>query len=59
MNKQMKQHLEAVVEIERGLAKPLLKGDDVHRYEKIQTDKFVIFPYKLENKVENSVEFDD
>jgi len=42
-------HLESVVEIERGLVKPLLKGDDVHRYEKIQTDKFVIFPYKLEN----------
>lgn len=35
--------------IERGLVKPLLKGEDVHRYDNIITDRFVIFPYKLEN----------
>lgn len=35
--------------IERGLVKPLLKGEDVHRYEHISTDRFVIFPYKLDN----------
>jgi hypothetical protein len=34
------------VEIEKGLVKPLLKGDDVHRYCDIITDKVVIFPYK-------------
>lgn len=35
--------------IERGLVKPLLKGEDVHRFDHISTDRFVIFPYKLEN----------
>ncbi len=35
--------------IERGLVKPLLKGEDVHRYDHISTDRFVVFPYKLEN----------
>lgn len=34
--------------VERGLVKPLLKGEDVHRYDHISTDRFVIFPYKLE-----------
>ncbi len=42
-------YLETDVEVERGLVKPLLKGDDVHRYEKITTDKFVVFPYRLED----------
>lgn len=31
--------------IEKGLVKPLLKGDDVHRYEMLKSDKVVIFPY--------------
>lgn len=35
--------------VERELVKPLLKGEDVHRYDYISTDRFVIFPYKLEN----------
>lgn len=35
--------------IERGLVKPLLKGEDIHRYDHISTDRFVIFPYKLDN----------
>ena len=35
------------VKIERGLVKPLLKGEDVHRYDKIATDRYVIFPYKI------------
>lgn len=35
------------IEIEKGLVKPLLKGDDVHRYCSIKTDKVVIFPYKI------------
>ncbi|MEA1893362.1 MAG: Eco57I restriction-modification methylase domain-containing protein [Campylobacterota bacterium] len=37
--------LEKVIEIEEALVKPLLKGDDVHRYEKLETDKLVVFPY--------------
>ncbi len=35
------------IKIERGLVKPLLKGEDVHRYDDIKTDRYVIFPYKL------------
>jgi hypothetical protein len=38
-----------IVKIERGLVKPLLKGEDVHRYETIKTNRFVIFPYRLSN----------
>ena len=37
------------VQIEKGLVKPLLKGEDVHRYDIIKTDRYVIFPYKLQN----------
>ena len=37
------------ISIERGLVKPLLKGEDVHRYEHLSTDRFVVFPYKLDN----------
>ena len=39
--------LERKIEIEKGLVKPLLKGEDVHRYDDIKTDRCVIFPYKL------------
>ena len=35
------------VQIEKGLVKPLLKGEDVHRYDTIKTNKYVVFPYKL------------
>lgn len=35
--------------IEQGLVKPLLKGEDVHRYDNIKTNRYVIFPYKTEN----------
>ncbi|KAA6319731.1 Type IIS restriction enzyme Eco57I, partial [termite gut metagenome] len=41
--------LAETVRIEHGLVKPLLKGEDVHRYETIKTNRFVIFPYKLSN----------
>lgn len=37
------------VQIEKGLVKPLLKGEDVHRYDTIKTDRYVIFPYKVLN----------
>ncbi|MFR9542342.1 MAG: TaqI-like C-terminal specificity domain-containing protein [Rikenellaceae bacterium] len=46
--KGISKYLGEVVEIEKGLVKPLLKGDGVHRYDNITTDKVVIFPYKLE-----------
>lgn len=42
-------HLKCCVKIERGLVKPLLKGEDVHRYDSIKTNRYVIFPYKIEN----------
>lgn len=35
------------VKVEKGIMKPLLKGDDVHRYDLIKTKKWVIFPYDL------------
>ncbi|NOT15457.1 MAG: hypothetical protein HOP21_07765, partial [Methylotenera sp.] len=41
--------LDKIITIEAGLVKPLLKGDQVHRYEKLHTDNYVIFPYKLES----------
>jgi len=37
----------ARVIIEKQLVKPLLKGEDVHKYDNIKTDRYVIFPYKL------------
>lgn len=43
-------YLSAEIKIERDFVKPLLKGEDVHRYELIKSDKFVIFPYKKENE---------
>ncbi|SHN92489.1 Eco57I restriction-modification methylase domain-containing protein [bacterium endosymbiont of Bathymodiolus sp. 5 South] len=36
--------------IEKGLVKPLLKGCDVHRYETLNADKVVIFPYYILNE---------
>ena len=39
--------LKEEVKIERGLVKPLLKGDQVHRYEKLRSDNYVIFPYRI------------
>ncbi|MGS4346422.1 Eco57I restriction-modification methylase domain-containing protein [Myroides odoratus] len=42
-------HLKAQIKIEKKLTRPLLKGEDVHRYETITADKVVVFPYKLEN----------
>ena len=44
-------HLANRVKIERGLVKPLLKGEDVHRYEPVISDRFVIFPYRKDNDV--------
>ena len=41
--------LDRIINIEKGLVKPLLKGEDVHRYDNIKTNRYVIFPYKLNN----------
>ena len=35
------------IEIEIDLVKPILLGEDVHRYQKIQNHYYVIYPYKL------------
>ena len=44
--------LKRIVRIEKGLVRPLLKGEDVHRYDIIKTNRVVIFPYKMvEGKV--------
>lgn len=42
-------HLDAEVEIERGLVKPFLMGKDVHRYEPAIAKNVVIFPYTIQN----------
>lgn len=39
--------LDERVAVERDLVKPLLLGDQVHRYEHLESDKVVIFPYHL------------
>lgn len=41
------QELEEVITIEKGIVKPLLKGDMVHRYDSLVTDKVVILPYNI------------
>ena len=41
--------INSLVKIERDFTKPLLKGEDVHRYDFIKTNRVVIFPYKLSN----------
>ena len=40
--------LDKTIQIEREFVKPLLKGEDVHRYDNITTNRFVVFPYNLE-----------
>lgn len=40
--------LDRKVEIEAGLLRPLLKGDQVHRYEPLRTRNRVVFPYRLD-----------
>lgn len=40
--------LEKIIKIEKELAKPLLKGDGIHRYETLKTSMAVIFPYYID-----------
>lgn len=37
------------VQIEKGLVKPLLRGEQIHKYTKPQTNNYVIFPYHVNN----------
>jgi len=37
------------VTIESELAKPLLKGDQVHRFESLSTTNYLVFPYEINN----------
>jgi hypothetical protein len=39
--------LQERIEIEIGIARPLLLGDQVHRYEELVSDNVVIFPYEV------------
>lgn len=43
--------LDERIEIEIELVKPLLRGEQVHRYTKIKTDNYVIFPYFVEDNL--------
>lgn len=45
------QELEEIITIEKGIVKPLLKGDMVHRYDSLVTDKYIIYPYNNENEL--------
>jgi hypothetical protein len=40
-------YLSCEVEIEKTFVKPLLKGEDVHKYDIITTSRTVIFPYQI------------
>jgi adenine-specific DNA-methyltransferase len=49
--------------IEKGITKPLIKGDQVHKYEKLNTSNIVVFPYqslngRMELIQENSMKMD-
>ena len=35
------------IKIEKSFVKPLLKGEDVHRYDHIHSNRVVVFPYRL------------
>jgi adenine-specific DNA-methyltransferase len=41
--------LDTIVQVEDGLLKPMLKGEDVNKYANLQNKYFVIFPYFIEN----------
>ncbi|OAI18314.1 hypothetical protein A1507_09730 [Methylomonas koyamae] len=43
--------LDERIQIEKGLVKPLLLGDQVHRYEKLKTRNIVVFPYNLPSEM--------
>ena len=43
------QQLDKTVIIEKGLLKPMLKGEDISKYKKLENQYWVIFPYLIEN----------
>ena len=42
-------YLKQYVVIEDTITRPLLKGEDVHKYEKLTSDRHVIFPYHIDS----------
>lgn len=40
--------LDRIVKVEIGITKPLIKGDQVHKYDKLETSNIVILPYRIE-----------
>lgn len=42
--------LDERIDIEHGLVKPLLLGDQVHRYQPIETYNIVVFPYEISSE---------
>jgi len=44
-------YLSTQVKLEKSFVKPLLKGEDVHRYEPVKSNRFVVFPYKKEEEL--------
>jgi hypothetical protein len=41
--------LDKIVEVEDGLLKPILKGEDISRYKSLSNKYFVIFPYTIDD----------
>lgn len=47
------------VQVEKEYFKPLLKGNNIHRYEPLKPNKYVFFPYKVENGKANVIELEE
>ena len=47
--------LECEIELESSITRPLLKGEDVHRYNRITTDKIVLLPYVNGNLISEDI----
>ncbi|QZE15250.1 Eco57I restriction-modification methylase domain-containing protein [Halosquirtibacter laminarini] len=43
------------VTVEKEIVRPLLKGEDVHRYDTMSTSKYVVLPYRLNKQKEKEV----
>ena len=43
------QQLDKIVTIEKGLVKPMLKGEDISKYKNLENQYWVIFPYLINN----------
>jgi hypothetical protein len=47
------------VTVEKEFFKPLLKGSDIHRYEPLETQKYVFFPYIIDGDEVSVVELEE